>query len=274
MALAFAAAASQSTLAANFCAEIILSGLGCSITDMNPNDGIEAGVTLANQFSRTQTYSYLFSEKNNKTYFDRNIADGFFAPFDAGNLAWQQHRPVRAQPQLPGHARAISITWGENGLSMSLSGITRPVPRMAGGFDVDLFTTFSVTLAPHTSTVWEANFEMSVAVDGSPKADYRGLVSASYGAGELVAVTPSRGPKSDFESGIYRFVISNPTDGFVEQRIDLSMNIYAVSPVANPVPAPSAYALMACGLGLVRVWTKRRRQRAQEESPGAENAQA
>lgn len=253
-AMVLAAALSQPALAANFNAEIKMSGLSYSVTDLDLNDGIDAAVTLQEPFSVTQTYNYLFSEKNNKTYFDNNVAEGIFTPFDAGNL----------KPSASTRSTAI---WHGDKLDITTRASARVDAVDRGGFEIFFYKSINFQLAPHTQMVWSVDYEMSASVDRSSPAEQNWYSNAYLSYTDMSGPTgisvsgymdPLRGAAANSSSGRLTFVFFNERDEYINNYLPLSLSLQGGTLLA--VPEPQSYALMLCGVGVLGVWTRRRRQ--------------
>lgn len=251
---ALAATVSQTTLAANFNAEIKISGLSYNVTDLDLNDGVDAAVTLQEPLSVTQTYNYLFSEKSNKTYFDRNIVDGIFTPFDAGNLK-------------PSASTRSTALWRGEQLDITTRASARVDAADRGGFEIFFYKSFNFQMAPHTQMVWTADYEMSTSVDRSSPGEL-GWYSNAYlsyadssgpnGISVTSYMDPLRGAASDGSAGRLIITIFNDRDEYINNYLPLSLSLQGGAVLS--VPEPESYALMVCGVGVLGVWTRKRRQ--------------
>lgn len=260
----WAAAVSPTTLAASFNAEIKMSGLSYSVVDLDLSDGVEASATLTDNFDRTSTYTYLFSEQAGKTYFDRNRVDGVFTPFDAGNLK-------------PSASTRSTALWRDGKLDITSRASAQVDAADRGGFETYFFKSISFQMAPHTQVVWSVDYEMSASVDRSSPAEL-GWYSQAYLSGTdssgvnsvtvMAYMDPSRGAASDSSAGRLQFTMFNDGDEYINNYLPISMSLGGGAILS--VPEPASYALMICGVGVLGVWTRKRRRQGCGESRGGE----
>jgi PEP-CTERM putative exosortase interaction domain len=235
----FFAALSLITCQAGFAAytaDVRLTSLGFDVVDLRPDDGQDAEASILSHSSASYMLGDVFTKGSLHTIEDTTSGVRIFS----------------------GASTQYSTQWSQDKLTLSLSGTVEPETQASSSFNLNLYKTVLVGLAPHTSTSWNGELEMAVAVDQSPLARRGGVVIAETSIidSEIFAfVDPARGPSADYKKSSFNFLISNPSDKYIEEHVLFGISISAV----NPVPEPSSYALMAIGLGVVGAWAKRRR---------------
>ena len=250
---ALVTAACQGAMAA-FNADVQLNRLGYELIDLRPDDGIDAAADFSRNIGGTYLYAYLFSERENKTYFAPGRVDGTFEPFVSGNL----------KPMASIHSEAI---WTDGRLDWRIHATAESNASDRGGFLVTYYKDIPFTLAPHTQIVWRGDYVVDVSADRSSnasplwssRADLR--YPNEYQDIHITAeafMDPAQGTDMDRRTGSVSFTITNPYDTELDYWMLMRVNLYGGNILA--VPEPSSSAMMALGMGLLAACARKRRR--------------